>query len=129
MLNSQLRAALKKSASVPATRVFIVNPGIDGNEADRYAIGTVTYLSGSNPVDTIIESQEGEEEEPTMRLDVLLATLAEDFLSPDGDVQVFVKDWESQSFAYFDIARIDNKPAGNGVGSVDLILGSWRCGG
>ena len=34
-----------------------------------------------------------------------------------------MKDWESQEFAYFDIGRIHPKPAGNGTGSIDLVLG------
>jgi len=116
MKNGELRHILVKG--MLTQKVLIVNPGIDGEDYTRYSLGRVTFLMNSRPVDTIIEASY--EQETMTANEVLDALLLND---TEGDVQIYVPEWEGQQFAYFDIAEV-RKP-----GLVHLVLGAWRCGG
>ena len=120
MKNSELAEAFK--ATQPGTKVFVVNPGIEGSDYEQFAIGAVTYLTNSDPVDTIIEASR---ERGTIEVEEFLrGVLLND---PDGDAQVFVREWEGQGFAYFDIKEVRKDPLYPAYRS--LVLGDWRCGG
>lgn len=117
MLNQELREILKDFPG--SGTVLIVNPGTDGEEAGRYALGKVTYLTNSDPVDTIIEAEEND------GMTAVVATLRDGLREndPAGTVQVFVPSWEGQHYAYFDIAEVRERSQG-----IDIVLGAWRCG-
>jgi|SRR5215831_20677818 len=116
MKNGELRQKLASGSL--ARNVLIVNPGTNGEDYMRYSIGRVTFLLNSRPVETIIEASY---EPETITVNELLGSLL--LNDTDGDVQVFVKEWEGQQYAYFDIGEV-REP-----GLVHLVLGAWRCGG
>jgi len=117
MKNRELAEAF--SASLPGSKVFVINPGVDETDHERFAIGAVTFLVGSDPAETIIETTRTED---TIRTDDLLRGIAMN--GPEADAQVYVKDWEGQGFAYFDIKEVRTGPYHHSI-----ILGAWRCGG
>jgi hypothetical protein len=117
MKNHELTAEFRDC--LPQSKVFIVNPGVDGTDHERLAIGKVTYLIGSDPTDSIIEASRVDD---TITVEDLVLGLAE--IHPDGDAQVFVREWEGQGYAYFDIAMVRRGPYHHSI-----ILGAWRCGG
>jgi hypothetical protein len=121
MKNAEVRARVIKAD--PASQVFIINPDIDGNDYESWPVKEVTWVVSPSPADTVIEANP----------DAMASTItAAEFLpaverfEEDGDVQVFVKGWESQEFAYFDIKQIRIIPE---HGRVLIVLGAWRCGG
>jgi len=118
MKNRELAEAF--SASLPGSKVFVINPGVDETDHERFAIGAVAFLSGSDPIETIIEATR--DFGNTIRTDDLLRGIAMN--GPEGDAQVYVKDWEGQGFAYFDIKEVRTGPYAHSI-----ILGAWRCGG
>jgi hypothetical protein len=117
MLNHELIERFHDgTASYP---VRVVNPATDGSDHEVYQIGAVTFLSGTMPADTIIETSR---EPATLTVAELIGGLTSEH--PDGTVQVFVPDWESQLYAYFDVADVRRDES-----EYKLILGAWRCGG
>jgi hypothetical protein len=104
---------------LPNSKVFIVNPGIDETDHERYGIGAVTYLTCSDPIDSIIEASR---EDDSVTVEELLRGIAMN--GPDGDAQIYVKNWEGQGYAYFDIKEVRRGPYHHSI-----ILGAWRCGG
>jgi hypothetical protein len=120
MLNHELITAIGSFSEVAAQHsVTVVNPAVDGSDHAKYNVGTVTFLSGTMPADTIIET--------TRELATLTVAQFIDGLTsehPDGTAQVFVRDWEGQLYAYFDIDRVRRSGT-----EYQLILGDWRCGG
>jgi len=117
MKNRELAEAF--DASLPGSKVFVINPGIDETDHERFAIGAVTFLVGSDPAETIIETTRTED---TIRTDDLLRGIAMN--GPEADAQVYDQDWEGQGFAYFDIKEVRTGPYHHSI-----ILGAWRCGG
>ena len=130
MLNHELCAEFKDC--LPGSKIAIVNPGIDGEDHQRYGISKITHLANTTPVrkgqkrppeDTIIEANDNGDfmTGSFMRTEEFVTILREQ--DADGDVQVFVPGWEGQQFAYFDIERVRRGPYLHSV-----ILGRWRCG-
>lgn len=115
MKNRELQDTIRATGTEHGI-VWIVNPGTDGEEANSWCVGKVTFLNGTEPEDTIIEASPNG---PTIRVPELLTALAQ--FAPEGDVQVYVEGWEAQHFAYFDIKEVR--------GDLDIVLGAWRCGG
>jgi hypothetical protein len=117
MLNRELAAEF--ADCLPGSKVCVVNPGIDGEDHQRFGVGRVSWLMGSNPVDTIIESSD---DVNFIRTDELLRGLAP--IDSDGTAQICVYGWEGQAVAYFDIKEVRRGPYLHSI-----VLGDWRCGG
>jgi len=100
--------------------VFVVNPAIDGSDHAIYEITKVTGFATGEP-DTVIEVS-GDVSVPTLTATSVLVDASR--YEREGDVQVFVKGWEGQEFAYFSVREF-RKDSGH----VSLILGDWLCGG
>jgi hypothetical protein len=104
MKNRELSAEFKDC--LPNSKVLIINPGIDGTDFERLGIGRVTYLNGSDPLDSIIEASRGADS--SIRGDELVRGISMN--GPDGRAQVFVPGWEGQPYAYFEINEVRRGP-------------------
>lgn len=117
MLNHELSAQF--ADSLPKAKVFVVNPSVDETDHEKLAISKVTFLMGSDPEDTIIETSRTDS---TIDAESLVLALAE--FSPDGIAQLFIRDEDGDYYAYYDIAEVRHGPYHH-----SLIVGAFRAGG
>jgi hypothetical protein len=85
---------------------------------NRYNVGTVTYITGKDPTDAVIEAGEL----GVVSAHALRQSLGEQ--EPDGDVQLFVTDGDG--YAYYDVKSVN----ANKIGMYVIITaGAFRTGG
>jgi hypothetical protein len=112
--NSNLE--LQFSGAIGQETVRVVNPDTSGAYWEVYAILNIILLMNGD-----IAIMTSKQQTDTVNAKWLLERLA-NFGTWD-DIRVFVPDWEGQSYAFFNIDRVDHNEHG-----YLLILGDWIMG-
>lgn len=120
MLNRELRGIITRESDTE-DHVIIVLPGMDDGDDIRTNVQKVTYITGIDPADTVLEAGGVYK----MSAQELHAALTEQ--DAEGSVQIYWKVPGSHEYAYYDVKSADLPRAS--VEEFYIKAGGFRSGG